>query len=256
MDARYPKPGNPNPLVDVHTFSLETYLTTGSLGLAKQSLTWPGEMPRESRVLMEVGWVADHALLVKEVDRAARTGSVVLFTNNQSEGKVVRKLGKDGEEGDDGWIDHVSLIIPIGLSVLTGQGQDIIPLKGDVDGYLDMVPNNGYMHIALFTPLDATEPVWLTAGEWEVASIDGYNAETQTVFVLHLRNKSSISRLMRQILYRRIPQYRSTPLCRDSTFFGQPGGFCPEPESAHGLVCTGILRSLVLARGEILRFVV
>lgn len=110
MYIRYPKPGNPNPLVDVHTFSLETYLTTGSLGLAKQSLTWPGEMPRESRVLMEVGWVADHALLVKEVDRAARTGSVVLFTNNQSEGKVVRKLGKDGEEADDGWIDHVSLV--------------------------------------------------------------------------------------------------------------------------------------------------
>lgn len=54
--------------------------------------------------------MADHALLVKEVDRAARTGSVVLFTNNQSEGKVVRKLGKDGEEGDDGWIDHVSLV--------------------------------------------------------------------------------------------------------------------------------------------------
>lgn len=65
-------------------------------------------MDRESRVLMEVGWVADHALIVKEVDRAARVGSVVLFTNNQSEGKVVRKLGKDGEEGDDGWIDHVS----------------------------------------------------------------------------------------------------------------------------------------------------
>lgn len=56
---------------------------------------------------MEVGWVADDALIVKEVDRAARVGSVVLFTGNESEGKVVRRLGKDGEEGDDGWIDHV-----------------------------------------------------------------------------------------------------------------------------------------------------
>jgi len=62
---------------------------------------------------MEVGWVADDALIVKEVDRAARIGSVVLFTNSESVGKVVRKLGKDGEEGDDGWIDHVSHPFPL-----------------------------------------------------------------------------------------------------------------------------------------------
>jgi dipeptidyl aminopeptidase len=65
-------------------------------------------MEPEKRVLMEVGWVADDALILKEVDRAARIGSVVLFRNNESVGKVVRKLGKEGEEGDDGWIDHVS----------------------------------------------------------------------------------------------------------------------------------------------------
>lgn len=39
------------------------------------------------------------------------------------------------------------------------------------------------MHVALFTPLDATEPIWLTEGEWEVTKIDGYNAETGTVYV-------------------------------------------------------------------------
>jgi hypothetical protein len=61
---------------------------------------------------MEVGWVADDALIVKEVDRAARIGSVVLFTNSESVGKVVRKLGKDGEEGDNGWIDHVGYSNP------------------------------------------------------------------------------------------------------------------------------------------------
>lgn len=39
------------------------------------------------------------------------------------------------------------------------------------------------MHVALFTPLDATEPVWLTEGDWEVTKIDGYCAETGTVWV-------------------------------------------------------------------------
>lgn len=94
-------------MVDVHTFSLQTYLSTRSLGASKQILSWPGEMPRAQRIIMEVGWVADDALIVKEIDRPARDGSVILFTQNGSEGKVVRRLGKDGEEGDDGWIDHV-----------------------------------------------------------------------------------------------------------------------------------------------------
>jgi len=44
-----------------------------------------------------------------------------------------------------------------------------------------LIPNKGYMHVAFFTPLDATEPIWLTEGEWEVASVDGYNVETKTV---------------------------------------------------------------------------
>jgi dipeptidyl aminopeptidase len=68
------------------------------------------------------------------------------------------------------------------------KGQDIIPVKGDVAGYLDLIPNNGYMHVAFFTPLDASEPVWLTAGDWEVASIDGYNVETKTVYVFYYRH--------------------------------------------------------------------
>jgi dipeptidyl aminopeptidase len=91
-DTRYPKPGNPNPLVDLHTFSLATFLSTRSLGLAKNALTWPGEMSQETRVLMEVGWVADDALIVKEVDRAARIGSVVLFTNSESVGTEKKEM--------------------------------------------------------------------------------------------------------------------------------------------------------------------
>jgi hypothetical protein len=61
------------------------------------------------------------------------------------------------------------------------------------------------MHVAFFTPLDATEPIWLTAGEWEVASVDGYNVETKTVYVLF---GSSAYRSDEQVLHRRVPQYR------------------------------------------------
>jgi dipeptidyl aminopeptidase len=96
--------------VTVHTFSLADYSAYRSLVSAKKDLTWKGEMSLDARVIIEVGWVADDALLVKEIDRAARKGSVVLFEGGSSKGKVVRILGKDGEEGDDGWIEHVSLL--------------------------------------------------------------------------------------------------------------------------------------------------
>lgn len=67
-------------------------------------------MLQDQRILVEVGWIANDALLVKEIDRAARTGQVVLFQDGESRGTVVRTLGKDGEGGDTGWIDHVSLV--------------------------------------------------------------------------------------------------------------------------------------------------
>ena len=91
----------------MHTFSLDRYLVSQSLVLAKDALTWPGQMPQDQRIIVEVGWVADDALLVKEIDRAARVGSVVLFQGGEVQGTIVRTLGKEGEEGDDGWIEHV-----------------------------------------------------------------------------------------------------------------------------------------------------
>lgn len=92
----------------VHTYSLSSSATAKS---PVHTLTWPGAMPLVDRIILEVGWVGDRDLLVKEVDRAARKGSVVIFQNGEREGKVTRVLGKDGEEGDDGWIDHVRFLL-------------------------------------------------------------------------------------------------------------------------------------------------
>lgn len=64
-------------------------------------------MEQEQRIIVEIGWVGDDALLVKEIDRTAREGQVVIFQGGVKEGTVVRELGRSGEEGDDGWIDHV-----------------------------------------------------------------------------------------------------------------------------------------------------
>lgn len=132
-------------------------------------------MPLADRIILEVGWVGDRDLLVKEVDRAARKGSVVIFQAGEREGVVTRVLGEDGEEGDDGWIDHVCFpLLFLGDRILTRQSlqsQNAIPIPGDVPGYLDVVPTkDGYPHIALFAPVTSSEPIWITRGEWEVAN--------------------------------------------------------------------------------------
>lgn len=45
------------------------------------------------------------------------------------------------------------------------------------------MPNQGYNHIALFTPLNASKPLWITAGEWEVTEISGLDSEKGLVYV-------------------------------------------------------------------------
>jgi hypothetical protein len=126
--CRYPKPGTPNPLVTVHTYALATQATVKPV---VRTLTWPGAMPLTDRIILEVGWVGDRDLLVKEVDRAARTGSVVIFANGRNEGKVTRVLGKEGEEGDDGWIDHVRSSFPEGAS----EAEPFEPVEPECDSY-------------------------------------------------------------------------------------------------------------------------
>lgn len=117
---KYPKPGSANPLVSVHVFDLARYeARTGDvLGFpiedATRTLEWNGQQAANDRVVMEVAWVGNASLIVKEVNRAADDGSVVYFDLTQRDGSnrghVVRKLGRNGEQGDDGWIDSVRLI--------------------------------------------------------------------------------------------------------------------------------------------------
>lgn len=113
---KYPKPGYSNPLVSVHIFDLSGYLVRGQISdsAAESTLTldWDGRHPSNDSIIQDVTWVGNTTLVLKEVNRNADDGNVVLFELNTSNmlrdnGKVVRKLGKEGEQGDGGWIDHV-----------------------------------------------------------------------------------------------------------------------------------------------------
>ncbi|KAK7022892.1 Dipeptidyl peptidase 4 [Paramarasmius palmivorus] len=167
---RYPKPGYPNPIVRVHLLSL------GQGTFEDVVLDWSDRMPLNDSVIQEIAWVTDKQLLMKEVNRNADDGRVLFYDfNTASTGKVVRKLGKDGEEGDEGWIES---------------SQNIYPIEG---GYLDIVPTKeGFNHIALFSPPDAQEPRWITGGEWEV--VNGVRAVVNDTVFFEGTKQSSIER--------------------------------------------------------------
>lgn len=117
---KYPKPGYANPLVTVFVFDIQKYieveLSSGKSGNANETLVelvWDARHEVGDSVISEVAWVGNETLVLKEVNRNADNGSVVLFDlggarDEDVAGVVVRKLGKDGEEGDLGWIDNVS----------------------------------------------------------------------------------------------------------------------------------------------------
>ncbi|KAF5354550.1 hypothetical protein D9758_011204 [Tetrapyrgos nigripes] len=187
VTMKYPKPGYNNPLVSVHVFDLGRYLTDGEViqsGVSAESgnltmtLDWEGRHKVEDSIVMEVTWVDDEKLLVKEVNRNADDGSVVYFdfsgSGTSNKGKVVRKLGKDGEHGDDGWIDNFQNIYPLPTNLT----------PGSTTAYLDIVPSSeGNNHVALFSPADAGTPHFLTMGKWEVSSgIKGVNVEKKLVY--------------------------------------------------------------------------
>jgi dipeptidyl aminopeptidase B len=116
---KYPKPGYHNPLVSVHVFDVGRYLQNSATGTsvadATHELYWTDRHPADNSIIAEVAWVGNTSLILKEVNRNADDGHVVLFNlddanvQSRARGHLVRKLGKNGEQGDNGWIDHVSI---------------------------------------------------------------------------------------------------------------------------------------------------
>jgi dipeptidyl aminopeptidase len=128
VNMKYPKPGYNNPIVSVKLFDISAYQAAAAGPNHPPSdvtleLDWEGRHDPTDSIIEEVKWVGNETLIIKEVNRNSDKGSVVSFelgqragNDGRNKGKVVRKLGKDGEEGDDGWIDHASARLPSGKS--------------------------------------------------------------------------------------------------------------------------------------------
>ncbi|KAK3827411.1 MAG: dipeptidyl peptidase IV N-terminal region-domain-containing protein [Benniella sp.] len=178
---KYPKAGFPNPTVNLHVYSLKSATVPteaqpiGPVGL--NSVFEP-----DNTIIAEVAWVTvdSQELLVKIQNRVQNHEKLVLVNPSTLAGKVVREWDAGKEDG--GWIDMQQKIRYLAPSKAVPQG-----------GYLDIGNNNGYSHIALYTPIDNPTPKWLTSGEWEVTALDAIDQTNGLVFFTSTE-KSSIER--------------------------------------------------------------
>ncbi|TIB06263.1 hypothetical protein E3P96_00603 [Wallemia ichthyophaga] len=165
LRIKYPQPGTPNPTVKLSVYSLVNSHT--------YTLNFPET--RDDRLIIDVAWSSSKTLLVKETNRSSRQGSVVLFnfTHISPDAEYVEGVTvRDISPSDGGWIDCQQTIRGV---------EGVEGLEGSA--YLDIVPNEqGYNHIAFYTSSNASLPIFLTGGQWEVEGVLAVSAVQRNVF--------------------------------------------------------------------------
>ncbi|KAL6868709.1 Dipeptidyl peptidase 4 [Amphichorda felina] len=148
LDLRYPKVGSKNPTVQLNILNVPkaTYEPVAIDAFSPDEL-----------IIGEVAWVTDghSAVILRAYNRVQDLDAHVVVDPTTLEAKKVRE-----RDGTDGWLEQTLAITYVGA------------LSDDDDAvyYVDLSDESGWMHIYLH-PVDGGDPVQLTKGEWEVASI-------------------------------------------------------------------------------------
>lgn len=166
---KYPKPGYPNPKVDLMVYELG--------GVAEQAAFGAGAI--EDKLITEVLWVSDSQLLVKALNRASDTlQKYIVSVSDALETLLVETRHTKG------WFEVTSSAKHIPRDPERGR---------EHDGYIDVVAHHGYNHLAYFSPPDSANGVLLTLGRWEVLS-SHFDAAGKLYFTA--TKKSSVERHM------------------------------------------------------------
>ncbi|ORX95337.1 hypothetical protein K493DRAFT_324651 [Basidiobolus meristosporus CBS 931.73] len=163
---RYPKAGYPNPTVSLHIY----HLNAENGPLAVEFPATDGLDPAEM-IIGEVKWLTekDDLLLVRVSNRIQNKHWIFIVDGQSGMAKLTRREAAT----DEGWLDWHQAVSYVPANGTTGVQEG---------GYIDIVEHSGYKHLALYTPVTAEKPVYLTRGEWEVNSILGVDAVRGQVY--------------------------------------------------------------------------
>lgn len=148
---KYPKPGSPNPIVNLQFYDVEKNEVF--------SFDLPEDFDDTERIIIEVVWAPGGRVLIRETNQESDVLKVFLMETKTRTGKLIRS--DDVSALDGGWIEP-------------SQSTRVIPADPENgrphDGYIDTVIYEGFDHLAYFTPFDNPNPVMLTKGDWEVVN--------------------------------------------------------------------------------------
>lgn len=174
VSIKYPKPGYPNPTVDLIVIDLAQAGTKDSIRVADLKLT-----KIQQRLITEVLWVSDDYLMVKTSNRASDILEVFLVSSeDNAQTRLIRSY-----HAKDSWFEVTANAFYVPKNISIGRM---------ADGYVDLVVHEGYNHLAYFSPPHNPNGVLLTQGQWEVLDnhLDYLNNEMYFVAT----RKSSVER--------------------------------------------------------------
>ena len=147
---KYPKAGAPMSVVSLQIYDVEENEVF--------SVDIDGDFEDDNRLITEVVWAGKSGkVLVRSTNRESDILKLILIDAEQRTGQTVRE--RNVLKLDGGWFEVSQTTMYVPADPANGRPND---------GYIDTVIHNGYDHLAYFTPLDNSDPVMLTEGQWEV----------------------------------------------------------------------------------------
>lgn len=147
VSVKYPKPGYPNPTVE---------LVVAIIGVETKVLNTVLDTPEiDDKLITEVLWVSDNYVLVKTTNRASDIQQVFLVAaEDNARAQQIRT-----HRAHDSWFEVTSNAVFVPKNETLGRFHD---------GYIDLIVHDGYNHLAYFTPPQNPHGKLLTRGNWEV----------------------------------------------------------------------------------------
>ncbi|KAJ1666811.1 Dpp4p [Coemansia sp. RSA 1813] len=170
----YPKPGAANPRVSLHVFrpdfggadtaAARKASDNPNTDFHPQQITFDAPFDADDTIVTSVAWLTDanDRILVYAMNRVQDHVKVYLASADpkQLTARVVRERSTTANNGDGAWIE----ITPPPIYVPARSVETLT-----ADGYLDLVENGEFTHLALFSPPDTPQPaMWLTSGNYDV----------------------------------------------------------------------------------------
>lgn len=172
LELKYPKPGYPNPTVDVFVYELGA-VSPVAIDISSKAIS--------EKLVTEITWVSSKYLLVRISNRASDVLEYYLVDSDEDYSTSLIRSAT----AQNSWFEVAfdTVYIPKNHS-----------LGIQHDGYIDTVVLDGYNHLAYFSPPTNPEGIVLTKGNWEVESETlSYNYQTTDLFFVSTM-KSSVER--------------------------------------------------------------